>query len=205
MVQVRHHNHVATLEFDRPDVLNALTPAAARDVADAFDDVLESDPRAIVITGQGEAFSAGGDLESMRQREETPAEACRRLQERVNRLVRGFLTAPVPVVAKVNGDAIGAGTNIAATCDIIYAAESARFGEVFVNVGLIPDSGGSFLLPHLVGLRTAVELAMTGEVFDAERAAELGVVSRVVPDDELENAVDDLLAELGTNRQRLSG
>lgn len=196
MVEVTSRDGVVTLTLDRPDSLNALTPGAARDLADAFEAAVEDDPDAVVVTGAGEAFCAGGDLEAMRDREETPAESFRRLQGTVNRLVEGFLTAPCPVVAKVNGDAIGAGTNIVAASDIVYAVEDARFGEVFVNVGLIPDSGGSFIFPEVVGLRTAMELMMTGRVFSAETAAELGLVSRVVGPEELKPAVDDLLSDL---------
>jgi enoyl-CoA hydratase/carnithine racemase len=100
------------------------------------------------------------------------------------------------VIAAVNGDAVGAGTNIAAACDFVYATESARFGEVFINVGLIPDCGGTFLIPELVGLRTAVELAMTGRIFNSSEAIEMGLITKAVPDGELGTAVNELLDDL---------
>ena len=167
-------------------------------MAEAIDHAERNDVRALVLTGEGESFSAGGDLEEMAAREETPHEAYQRYQGTLNAMIEGILTAPFPVIAKVNGDAVGAGTNVAAACDFVIADEEARFGEVFVNVGLIPDSGGTFILPALVGLRKAKELAMTGEVFDAEKAADLGLINEAVPDDELDEAVDDLLDTLGS-------
>jgi enoyl-CoA hydratase/carnithine racemase len=111
-------------------------------------------------------------------------------------LIETLLTLPLPVVAKVNGDAVGAGTNLAAACDFAYAVEDARFGEVFGNVGLIPDSGGTFILPALVGLRTAKELTMTGRLFDAGEAADIDLINRAVPAADLDEAVADLLETL---------
>lgn len=189
-------DRVQTTTFDRPDSRNAFTAQAARELADAIDHAREHDVRALVLTGEGEAFSAGGDLEEMAAREETPHEAYQRYQETLNAVIGGLLEAPFPVIAKVNGDAVGAGTNIAAACDFVYADEEARFGEVFVNVGLIPDSGGTFILPQLVGLRTAKELAMTGEIFDAERAAEIDLINEAVPGEELDERVKELLETL---------
>lgn len=189
-------DRVQTTTFDRPESRNAFTAQAARELADALDHAEENDVRALVLTGEGEAFSAGGDLEEMAERDETPNEAYRRYQETLNAVIGGILEASFPVIAKVNGDAVGAGTNVAAACDFVYADEEARFGEVFVNVGLIPDSGGTFILPQLVGLRTAKELAMTGRIFDAEEAAELGLINDAVAGDELDKRVEELLDTL---------
>ena len=100
------------------------------------------------------------------------------------------------MLGKVNGEAVGAGTNVAAACDFAYAAAEARCGEVFGNVGLIPDSGGTFLLPALVGLRTAKELAMTGRLFDATDAAEMDLINRAVPAEDLDSEVTGLLETL---------
>jgi enoyl-CoA hydratase/carnithine racemase len=175
---------------------NAFTAEAARELAEAIERAERNDVRALVLTGEGDAFSAGGDLEEMAAREETPHEAYQRYQETLNAMIEGILTAPFPVIAKVNGDAIGAGTNVAAACDFVVADEGARFGEVFVNVGLIPDSGGTFILPALVGLRTAKELAMTGRIFDATEAEDLGLINEAVPGEELDDAVEELLDTL---------
>lgn len=198
MARTEIDDRVQTTTFDRPESRNAFTAEAARELAEAINHAERNDVRALVLTGEGESFSAGGDLEEMAAREETPHEAYRRYQGTLNAMIEGILTAPFPVIAKVNGDAVGAGTNVAAACDFVIADEEARFGEVFVNVGLIPDSGGTFILPALVGLRTAKELAMTGEVFDAEKAADLGLINEAVPGDELDDAVDDLLDTLGS-------
>jgi enoyl-CoA hydratase/carnithine racemase len=196
MARSEIEDRVQTTTFDRPESKNAFTAEAARQLAEAIDHAKRDDVRALVLTGEGDAFSAGGDLEEMAARQETPHEAYQRYQETINAMIEGILTAPFPVIAKVNGDAIGAGTNVAAACDFVIADEEARFGEVFVNVGLIPDSGGTFILPALVGLRTAKELAMTGEVFDAAKAEELDLINEAVPGDELEEAVEDLLETL---------
>lgn len=197
MVRIEVDERVHTITFDRPDAQNAFTADAARELVDALRAAADADARAAVLTGEAEAFSAGGDLDAMNERDETPGESYRRVQETLNEVVEQLLTVPFPVVAKVNGDAVGAGTNIAAACDFVIASEDARFGEVFVNVGLIPDSGGTFLLPALVGLRTAKELAMTGRLFDASEAAELDLINRAVPAEALDDEVAELLDSLG--------
>ncbi|RQH02360.1 enoyl-CoA hydratase/isomerase family protein [Natrarchaeobius oligotrophus] len=197
MVRATTDGRVRTLTLDRPESKNALTPDAAIETAEAIEDAVAADVRAIVLTGEGDAFSAGGDVEAMDERDETPRESYERMSETMNAVIETILNAPVPVVAKVNGDAIGAGTNLVAACDFAIASREARFGEVFVNVGLIPDSGGTVILPRLVGLRTAKELAMTGRIFDAEEAERLDLINRAVGPDDLEDEVDSLLATLG--------
>ena len=196
MVRVETDGRVHTISFDRPDAKNALTADAATELVDALEAAGEADARAVVLTGDGDAFCAGGDIEAMAARDETPGEADDRVRETLSELIETLLTLPLPVIAKVNGDAVGAGTNVAAACDFVYATEDARFGEVFGNVGLIPDSGGTFLLPALVGLRTAKELTMTGRLFDATEAAEMDLINRAVPGDDLDNEVADLLETL---------
>ncbi|SEP00141.1 Enoyl-CoA hydratase/carnithine racemase [Halogranum amylolyticum] len=196
MVRVETADRVHTLTFDRPETKNAFSPTAARELVDGLEAAAEADARAVVLTGDGDAFSAGGDIQSMAEREETPHESYDRVQSTLNTVVETMLTAPFPVIAKVNGDAVGAGTNIVAACDFVYADMEARFGEVFANVGLIPDSGGTVILPALVGLRTAKELTMTGRLFDAEEAVEMDLINRAVPTEELDNTVGDLLETL---------
>jgi enoyl-CoA hydratase/carnithine racemase len=196
MVRVETDGRVHTIAFDRPDAKNALTADAATELVDALQDAAGADARAVVLTGDGDSFCAGGDIEAMAARDETPGEAYDRVRETLSELIETLLTIPVPVIAKVNGDAVGAGTNVAAACDFAYAVEDARFGEVFGNVGLIPDSGGTFLLPALVGLRTAKELTMTGRLFDATEAADIDLINRAVPADDLDSEVADLLETL---------
>jgi enoyl-CoA hydratase/carnithine racemase len=196
MVRVETDDRVHTLAFDRPGAKNALTADVATDLADALNTAADADARAVVLTGDDDSFCAGGDIEAMAAREETPGEAYDRVRATLSELIETLLTLPLPVIAKVNGDAVGAGTNVAAACDFAYAAADARFGEVFGNVGLIPDSGGTFLLPALVGLRTAKELTMTGRLFDATEAAEMDLINRAVPADDLHEEVADLLDSL---------
>ena len=197
MVRVETDGRVHTLAFDRPGAKNALTADAAAELVDALEAAEAADARAVVVTGDGDAFCAGGDIEAMATREETPGEAYDRVRESLTAVIETLLTLPLPVIAKVNGDAVGAGTNVAAACDFAYAATEARFGEVFGNVGLIPDSGGTFILPALVGLRTAKELTMTGRLFDAEEAADMDLINRAVPAADLDSDVHDLLETLG--------
>lgn len=198
MVRVETDGRVHTLSFDRPETKNAFSPAAARELTDALEAAADADARAVVLTGDGDAFSAGGDIQAMADRDETPNESYERVRSTLNTVIETLLTAPFPVVAKINGDAVGAGTNVAAACDFAYADENARFGEVFGNVGLIPDSGGTFILPALVGLRTAKELTLTGRLFDAEEAAAMDLINRAVAPDELDETVDELLETLET-------
>jgi 2-(1,2-epoxy-1,2-dihydrophenyl)acetyl-CoA isomerase len=195
-MEITDDDGVRTVTFDRPEVMNAFTPEIAAELAEVFAEADPGEQDAIVLTGEGEAFSAGGDIQSMAEREENTEEAYERVTETFGRVVEEALAADVPIVAEVNGDAVGAGLAVTAVSDFAYAAESATFSCAFVRVGLIPDTGGSFLLPRLVGLRTAKRLAFTGEFFGAAEAVEMGLVNEVHPEDELDAAVADLLDTL---------
>ncbi|APW96706.1 enoyl-CoA hydratase [Halobiforma lacisalsi AJ5] len=195
-MHVRTDDSVRYLTFDRPDVHNAVTAEVARDLAGELEALDPGTLDAVVLAGEGEAFSAGGDIEAMAEREETTAEAYERVRATLGRVAERMLTAPVPIVAAVDGDAVGAGLSLVAAADFAYAAESARFGASFINVGLVPDAGGTVTLPRLVGLRTAKELAFTGRLLDAAEADDLDLVNETVPDDELEDRIDDLLETL---------
>ncbi|SDQ90178.1 enoyl-CoA hydratase/isomerase family protein [Natronobacterium texcoconense] len=188
---------VLEITFDRPGVLNAITLETAEELADAIEDASPEEYHAIVITGEGDAFSAGGDIEAMAEEPAPPKESYDEVTATFGRVVEAMLECPVPIVAKVNGDAVGAGLAIVALSDIAYATEEATFSCAFVRVGLIPDTGGTFMLPHIVGLRAAKKLAFTGEFFDAERAAELDLVNEAVPDDELDDRVTETVERLG--------
>lgn len=204
-MQITDEAGVRRVTFDRPDVLNAFTTDTAAELADVLADSDPTELDAVVLTGEGRAFSAGGDVESMAAREETPEEAYERIDGTFGRLAEEAMSARVPIVARVDGDAIGAGMAIVALSDFAYAVDSARFSAAFVRVGLIPDTGGSFLLPRLVGLRAAKDLAFTGRFFDAEEAAELGIVNEVVAEDALDDRIDDLLATLEERPTRTIG
>ncbi|MFB6297982.1 MAG: enoyl-CoA hydratase/isomerase family protein [Salinirussus sp.] len=187
---------VRRVTFDRPESRNAMTAAVARELAEAFEGLDPDEHDAVVITGEGGAFSAGGDIEAMADRDETAMEAFERVRTTLGRVAERVLSAPVPVVAKVGGDAVGAGMTLVAAADLAYAGESARFGASFVNVGLVPDMGGTVVLPRVIGLRETKELAFTGRLLPATEAADLGLVNEAVPDEDLDGRVADVVATL---------
>ncbi|SFR66440.1 enoyl-CoA hydratase/isomerase family protein [Halogeometricum limi] len=195
-MRVEDDDGVRRITFDRPDVKNAFTGDVARELAAALEELSAETHDAAVLTGDGDAFSAGGDIQAMADRDETARESYQRVRETLGAVAEAVLTAPVPVVARVNGDAVGAGMSLVAACDFAYAADDARFAASFVNVGLVPDLGGTVTLPRLVGLRAAKELAFTGDLLSADRANELGLVNDVVPAEELDATVGEMVEKL---------
>jgi 2-(1,2-epoxy-1,2-dihydrophenyl)acetyl-CoA isomerase len=179
---------VAVLTLNRPTALNALTIAMGREMQAAVVQSIEQGVRAMVMTGAGRAFCAGGDLREMQKIAEQEGRIEAFFDEplrMLNDCVLMMRNAPFPIVAAVNGPAFGAGCNFALACDIVIAGESAKFSESFVNIGLTPDCGGTFILPRLVGMKRAAFMLMTGEVVDARRAEAMGMINSVVPDDSL--------------------
>ena len=179
---------VARLTLNRPDRLNSFTAAMHGEIAEAMT-IVENDPaiRALLLTGAGRGFCAGQDLAD---RAVAPGDAPVDLGDSVDRywspLIRRLATVPKPVICAVNGVAAGAGANIALACDIVIAARSAKFIQSFANIGLIPDSGGTWILPRLVGQARALGLALTGEPLPAEKAEAWGLIWKCVDDDALE-------------------
>ncbi len=197
-MQTESDDGVYRITFDRPGVLNAFSTETAETFAETIEHVSANsrDYHAVVLTGNGPAFSAGGDIEAMADREERPQDAFDRITETFGRVVEAMLECPLPIVAKVNGDAVGAGLAIVGLSDFAFAAEDATFSCAFVRVGLIPDTGGTFLLPRLVGLRTAKDLAFTGRFFGAEEAVEIDLVNEAAPADELDERVAETVDRL---------
>jgi 2-(1,2-epoxy-1,2-dihydrophenyl)acetyl-CoA isomerase len=192
-------NAVAVLTLNRPNALNALTVTMGQEFRGALLEARERGARSVVLTGAGRAFCAGGDLREMQQMAERDGRIEAFFDEPLRLLNECILLVrrtPLPVIAAVNGVASGGGCNLALACDIVLAAESALFNQAFVKVGLTPDCGGTFILPRLVGWRVATELMMTGEQVSAERAAELGMINRVVADGELMEAALALASQL---------
>jgi len=193
-VRVETQGAVRRVTLNRPDRLNALTPAMldtlCRALAEAEND---ANCRAILLTGSGRGFCAGQDLGGTDWSRTDPGNL---LDRHYNRLVRQLRALPLPVVCAVNGIAAGAGANLALACDIVLAARSARFSQAFVKIGLIPDSGGTFFLPRLVGEARARALALLGEAIDAERAASWGMIWKAVDDAELMPEAERLAASL---------
>jgi len=172
---------VATITLNRPEARNALDLVMRRELLAALDEV-EADEaaRVLVVTGAGGHFCSGGDVKTMRERRHTAAEGRRRV-EMLNRMVLRLVDFPRPTIAMVDGYAVGAGCNLALCCDLVVASDRARFGELFWKIGLVPDGGGTWLLPRVVGLARAKELIFTADVIDAGEAARIGLVNRVVP------------------------
>ncbi|ELY61773.1 enoyl-CoA hydratase/isomerase family protein [Natronolimnohabitans innermongolicus] len=187
---------ILRITFDRPDARNAITKELALELADTIETASPDEYDAIVLTGEGDAFCAGGDLQSLANFPASSREAYESVTETFGRVVEAMLESHVPIVAKVNGDAVGAGLALVALADIAYAAEDATFSCAFVRVGLIPDTGGTFMLPHIVGLRAAKKLAFTGEFVDADRAADLDLVNDAVPAADLDARVEETVAQL---------
>jgi 2-(1,2-epoxy-1,2-dihydrophenyl)acetyl-CoA isomerase len=175
---------VATLTLDRPAALNALTVPVKVALREALESLaVDRSVRAVILTGAGRAFCAGQDLAEREQPDAAPLEV--EVRERYNPIIRALRTMGQPVIAAVNGVAAGAGASLAFACDLRIAAEEARFVLAFGRIGLVPDSGATWFLPRLVGPTKAAELALLGDQVDAAEALRLGLVSRVVPGDQL--------------------
>lgn len=186
---------VATLTLSRPEVLNAISRPLAADLGAALA-AAAADPavRCLIITGAGKAFCAGGDLADLAAIEDKTE--FRRFIQQVGRLAATILTLEKPVIAMVNGVAAGAGFNLALACDIVFAARSARFAQSFAKVGLVPDMGGMYLLPRLVGHHKAKELMFTADIIDADAAHRLGLVNHIADDADLAAATAAFAARL---------
>ena len=190
---------VMTLTLNRPERLNALNAALIEGLSAALKRAAaEPDCRAVLITGAGRGFCAGADLAN---RAFTPGDTRpdlgEALEKGLNPIIRGIRNLPKPVVCAVNGPAAGAGANIALACDIVLAAKSAQFLQAFARIGLIPDAGGTFLLPRLIGEARARALMMLAEPIGAERAEAMGMIYRAVDD-------EDLMGEAHTVAERLA-
>jgi len=180
-------DYVATITLNRPDKLNAFTDEMLEDWLAALEECRTSDNvRAIIITGTGRAFTTGGDIGRFEEHaSSTPADIKARVRDGIQRLPRKIAEIDKPVIAALNGLATGGGLDVSLACDIRFAAESARFAETYVRMGLIPGAGGAYLLPRIVGVAKALELFWSAEFVDAREAERIGLVNKVFPDEEL--------------------
>ncbi len=187
---------IATITLNRPEARNALDMVMRRELVAALDEI-ESDPsaRVVVLTGAGGHFCSGGDVKTMRDKRHTAAEGRARV-ELLNRMVLRLVDFPRPTIAMVDGYAVGAGSNLALCCDLIVASDRAKFGELFWKIGLVPDGGGTWLLPRVVGLARAKELIFTADIIDAAEAGRIGLVNRVVPVADLEKTTRALAEKI---------
>jgi enoyl-CoA hydratase/carnithine racemase len=196
---------VVTVRMNRPETRNALTdPEQMREFADLCAQ-LRQDPsvKAIVLTGEGSAFCAGGNIKDMQERSGmfagSPYDLRNNYRDGIQRIPLALYELEIPVIAAVNGPAIGAGLDLACMCDIRIAAETATFAESFVRLGIVPGDGGAWLLPRVVGLPRASILAFTGETIDAAKALEWGLVAQVVPAAALQAEAQSLARRIAAN------
>ena len=177
-ILVEKKDGIAKIILNTPDKLNALDLVMREELKEEFFKYqTDREVRAVVITGEGRAFCAGGDINTM---EGIKAPAGRDRLKNVQKLIKYMVDLEKPVIAAVNGPATGAGLHIALACDIIYASEKAKFAESFVGIGLIPDMGGFYFLPLRVGVPRAKELMLSGRIFDAKEAYEMGLLNKLV-------------------------
>ncbi len=189
-------NGVGWIRLNRPDKLNALTTRLAQETLDALASAREDEGiRCLVITGEGRGFSAGQDLTEFTAATGGDGggglDVAEHLRSGYNRMITSIVELPMPSIAAVNGVAAGAGLSLALACDVRIASDAARFLQAFVKIGLVPDSGGNWLLPRIVGFAKALEMSITGDLLDAQEALRIGLVHRVVPADEFETAVTE--------------
>ena len=196
-IVVEHEGPIARITLNRPDRLNSFTAAMHEELKEALNEVTDS--RVIVLTGAGRGFCAGQDLNDRAVTSgEHPVDLGMTVETAWNPLIRKLTGLPQPVIARVNGVAAGAGANIALACDIVLAARSAKFIQSFSAIGLIPDSGGTWALPRLVGQARAMGLALTGEPLPAEQAEEWGLIWKCVDDEALDAEVDAIAQKLAS-------
>ena len=191
LLDVTYQHHITTLTLNRPDTMNAL--GAHGDGAEfvAACDAINADPdvRCVILTGAGKAFSAGGDIKAMRDKTGNfggnPVDVANGYRTNIHRILRALDGLQVPLIAAVNGAAIGLGCDLACLADVRIASDRAKFGVTFLKLGIIPGDGGTWILPRVIGHSRAAELFYTGDVIDAQTACDWGLVSRVVAGDAL--------------------
>lgn len=181
-------NGVATVTLNRPEVYNAVNDGVTYELQDVFKKIgNDTEARVVVLTGEGKAFCSGQDLKAVMGEEKDTFMNV--LKKRYNPLIKLMRELPKPIIGRINGVAAGAGCSLALACDIIVADETAKFTEVFVNIGLVLDSGSSYFLPRVVGSTKAFELATMGSRFTGKEALEMGIANKAVPADQLDDAV----------------
>jgi len=213
-LQARDDEGVRWITLDRPEAANAITPDQRDRMIGLLAEASERvEVRAVVIGSTGKHFCTGADLRASRPGPDRPegapervaGDVARMIRDGAQRLIAGVLDCEKPVIAAVNGTAAGIGAHLALACDLVVAAEGARFIEVFVRRGLVPDGGGSYLLPRLIGLQKAKELMFFGDDLSAADAAGLGLVNKVVPADALDATVTEWAKRLAGGPTRSIG
>ncbi|HHV08412.1 MAG TPA: enoyl-CoA hydratase/isomerase family protein [Firmicutes bacterium] len=180
--------NIGIITLNRPDKMNTMTPLFIKEYNEVLDKVsLDPEVRVVILQAKGKAFCAGGDFELLKALDTAPK--ARFTIREIGKAIAKMYHMPKPIIAAVQGAAAGGGANLALSCDFVIASEKARFGQAFVNIGLVPDTGGMWSLTRAVGVMRAKELAMTGRLIGAKEAESYGMVLKVVPVDELEQEV----------------
>jgi 2-(1,2-epoxy-1,2-dihydrophenyl)acetyl-CoA isomerase len=198
-VQWERSNGVATVTLQRPEKMNAYNSLMLVELLSVLDEAARDDAvRAVVIVGEGRAFCAGADVQDMGAMLSLQQEVAedQDVLKLLNRTVLAIRAMPKPVVAALNGVAAGGGANIALACDILIASDKARMAENFINIGLVPDGGGTFFLPERIGYYRSAEIFFTGKILSAQEAFAMGLYNRVVPPEELMSVVGELARDL---------
>jgi enoyl-CoA hydratase len=201
-LKLTRNGRVLQVYFNNPSTLNAIGPVAHNEIARFFTEVstdVETD--VVVLSGMGRAFSAGGDLDHIERMIDDPSLFIDDMPV-VKRIVFALLDCPKPVIAKVNGHAIGLGATIALFCDLVFAANEAKIGDPHVRIGFVAGDGGAAIWPHLIGHARAKEFLLTGRSLTAEEAERLGLINRAVPAADLDRVVDEFVVELMKNPAR---
>ncbi|MFB0559836.1 MAG: enoyl-CoA hydratase/isomerase family protein [Candidatus Lokiarchaeia archaeon] len=204
---VEKEDDIAIITMNRPEKLNALNLELQEEMKQALDNLnMDDEVKVIIITGAGRAFSAGGDIGTMKQAHQIDPLLLRQaLYNATSEVTNRIWNMEKPIIAAVNGVAAGGSCNWALACDFVIASENARFGEVFIHLGLVPDGGGSWLLPRLVGLQKAKEIIMMGKMVPAEEAERIGMVNKVVPKEVLMSTAKEYAKKLASLPSRALG
>ena len=203
-IVVDYRDHHALITLNRPEARNAYSSQMINALVETLDHLeLNDQVRVVILTGAGRAFSAGGDLKLMRDKKGMftggPVELRSRYMQDIQRVPRRLARFSKPIIAAINGPAIGAGFDLSLMCDLRIASRHARFGSTFVKVGLVPGDGGAYYLARAIGLARALELCLTGRVIDAQEAERIGIVSEVVPPELLISKTQTLAEEIAAN------
>ncbi|MGH1362835.1 MAG: enoyl-CoA hydratase-related protein [Calditrichia bacterium] len=188
--------NIATISLNRPDVLNSFNMLMAKELQNALKRCEETDVRAVVLTAEGRAFCAGQDLDEVAPAEKPWPDIRDIVRESYNQTIKAIRNLEKPIICAVNGVAAGAGANIVLACDFVIASERASFLQAFCHIGLIPDSGGTYFLPRLVGLPRATAMMMLGEKIKAAEAYDMGMIYKVSSEETFRTDVNDLAVRL---------
>lgn len=193
---LRVESGIATLTLNRPEKRNAIDEQIADEICHALDDISDNDEiNILIVTGAGKTFCAGGDLSVPVFDFEDEASRFEFIRN-IQRFIAKLRSLEIPVIGSINGAAIGAGCDLALACDVRIVSEKASFSEVFTRMGLVPDCGGSYFLPRLIGVSKACEMILTGDSIDAHEAERIGLVNRVVPHEGLHEATMEFASKL---------